>query len=502
MEVKRYLTTSELDGIVYTISTAIPGKDKRVKDSIMNSTVRQIREDLQGCLVYPSVIPQIKDEIIRQVIGSMIQPGDMVGVVAGQSIGQPVTQCTLSGFHKSGLVNITSTQGIPRITEIFNATHEPKTINSFIYLNKEFSETLSLNDLRLWANMTFKHVTIEDFVEKIQIFEYDSFMKTKTGKETTTWYESFKEIYCNKFENFDWCLRLHLDISFLWSHRITMEQLAKCIEEEFADAFIVWSPEYIGIMDIYVDTTQVDNGDEKEFIREVVKPEIFKCSPSKFSGISDVFARNSIEDKEWVVDTNGSNLSNVLSIPGVDNTRTFSNELWEITNVLGIEATREFIIREVQGILNAEGTGVGRVHLTILADSMCWRGTLSSVSRYGLQKEQAGPLSNASFEQCLDHLINGAIYGETESTDAVSSGIMCGTVTKVGTGMVDILFDMNSIVNKEEIEDIGDLEEGDSEDSEDSEIVSDSDSEEDNKSGGEEEIDETIDDEYDMADYV
>jgi DNA-directed RNA polymerase II subunit RPB1 len=497
MEEKRYLTDAELDSILFVVCSAIPGNDKRVKDSIIGSTISQIREDLASCLVYPSIIPEIKNETIRQVVGSMIQPGDMVGVIAGQSIGQPVTQCTLSGFHKSGLVNITSTQGIPRITEIFNATHDPKTVNSFIYLEKEWVKEKELKDLRLWANRTFKTLEISDFVDRIQIFEYEKFMKTKIGRQST-WYDSFKELYCDKFENFDWCLRLYLDVSFLWAHRIPMKELARCIEEEFADAFIVWSPEYIGILDIYVDTTQVDQGDEREFVREVVKPEVFACSPSNFSGIDDVFARNSITEKEWVIDTNGSNLAKVLSVKEVDSTRTYSNELWEILNVLGIEATREFIIQEVQGILNAEGTGVCRVHLTILADSMCWRGLLSSVSRYGLQKEQAGPLSNASFEQCLDHLLSGAIYGEVESTDAVSSGIMCGTVTKVGTGMVDILHNMDSLLGND-IENGVDGYDMDLNDSDNDVDLVDEDSDRENT---DEDIESEVDDEYDIADYI
>jgi DNA-directed RNA polymerase II subunit RPB1 len=460
---KRLLTKLEIDDILSVTFLAIPGKDKRVRDSFVNSTVNAIMEDLSKELVYPSIIPEIKKEIVKQVIGSMIQAGDMVGVTAGQSIGQPVTQCTLSGFHKSGLVNITSTQGIPRITEIFNATHEPKNTNSFIFLD-DLTKKKSLKELRLWGNQTFKELTIEDFVSSIQILDSLSFSKSKVEKG---WYESFREIYSDKFENFEWFLRLNLDKSFLWSHRITMEELADCIENAFADVFIVWSPEHMATIDIYVDTTCVDMDCEKEFIREVVKPEIFACSPSKITGISEVFLRNSIEHKEWVIDTNGSNLIKVLCTKGVDASRTYSNELWEIVNVLGIEAAREFIIQEVQGILNAEGTGVGRVHLTILADSMCWRGTLSSISRYGLQKEHAGPLSNASFEQCLDHLLNGAIYGEKESTDAVSSGIMCGTVTKIGTGMVDILYNMDTQREREE-SDTEDAEESDAEDAEES----------------------------------
>lgn len=483
----RKLTDSEIDFIVEDILTALPKKDKRVTDTIINSTIQGIKDDLKAELVNPDIIPELKKELTRQVVGSMIQPGDMVGVTAGQSIGQPVTQCTLSGFHKSGLVNITSTQGIPRISEIFNATHEPKNVNSFIFLNAEV-KNLPLENIRLWANNTFKHLTIEDFVDKFWI------CNCLSGTYEASWYESFEKFYNSKFKNFDWFLRLYLNTSFLWTHRIPMEELARCIEEKYADVFIAWSPEYMGIMDVYIDTTEVDMDCEKEFIREVVKPEIFNCSPSKFSGITDIFVRNNIETKEWVLDSNGSNLSRVLCTPGVDATRTYSNELWEILRVLGIEAVREFIIQEVQGILNAEGTGVGRVHLTILADSMCWRGVLSSISRYGLQKEQAGPLSNASFEQCLDHLLNGAIYGENESTSAVSSGIMCGTVTKIGTGMTDVMYDLGNTYTRskpiaEEIE-----EEEAEEDEEGSEHESEDESD---RSKNEEE-----DEDEDMCDYI
>lgn len=431
--IKRKLTDDEISSILEPLKQCAIMYDERVKDAVLTPLLNQLTNDLKDEEICPAAIPELKKEIIRQVGGSFVESGEMVGLIAAQSIGQPVTQCTLSGFHKTGVVNITSTQGVPRINELFNASKEQKAVNSFVFLNPEFQK--DIETVRLWAKGLEK-ITVEDIIDTVEV------CIVRPTDDHEEWYEIFEQLYSTKHRTLKWYVRFTFDKTELWYHRVYLQTIANIIEEKYADAFVVWSPEWIGIMDVYVDMTDVDEDDEMEFFQQIVIPGIKSCVLSKFGGIRQAFVRRSFgEANELVVDTNGSNLSAVLALPEVDSTRTYSNDMWELLRVIGIEAVRQFLIDEIQGILNAEGTGVGRRHLTICADSMCWKGTLSSVSRYGLQKEHAGPMSNASFEMCLDNLLKGALADEEESTDAVSSGIMCGTVTKIGTGGIDLYYD-------------------------------------------------------------
>jgi DNA-directed RNA polymerase subunit beta' len=59
--------------------------------------------------------------------GKMCEPGDAVGIIAAQSIGEPGTQLTMRTFHTGGVAGADITQGLPRIVELFEA-RKPKAL--------------------------------------------------------------------------------------------------------------------------------------------------------------------------------------------------------------------------------------------------------------------------------------------------------------------------------------------------------------------------------------
>src|SRR5690242_753364 len=71
---------------------------------------------------------------------SIVEPGEAVGVVAGQSIGEPSTQMTLNTFHLAGHSSKNVTLGIPRLREIvMTASGSIATPNMVIHMNEEVS---------------------------------------------------------------------------------------------------------------------------------------------------------------------------------------------------------------------------------------------------------------------------------------------------------------------------------------------------------------------------
>lgn len=66
-------------------------------------------------------------------------PGEMVGPIAAQSIGEPATQMTLNTFHNAGVSSKNVTLGVPRLKEIINVAKNIKTPSMKIFL---------VNDLR------------------------------------------------------------------------------------------------------------------------------------------------------------------------------------------------------------------------------------------------------------------------------------------------------------------------------------------------------------------
>ncbi len=66
-------------------------------------------------------------------------PGEMIGTVAAQSIGEPTTQMTLNTFHFAGVSAKNVTLGVPRLTEIINIAKNIKTPSLTVYLVGEAS---------------------------------------------------------------------------------------------------------------------------------------------------------------------------------------------------------------------------------------------------------------------------------------------------------------------------------------------------------------------------
>ena len=89
-------------------------------------------------------------------------------------------------------------------------------------------------------------------------------------------------------------------------------------------------------------------------------------------------------DKEWVLETDGVNLKTVMTIEGVDFTRTYSNNCVEIFNVLGIEAARAAIMKEMRNVIEFDGSYVNYRHLALLCGLMTHRGVLMAITPHSI----------------------------------------------------------------------------------------------------------------------
>jgi len=142
---------------------------------------------------------------------------------------------------------------------------------------------------------------------------------------------------------------------------------------------------------------------------------------------------------EWVLDTDGTNLMEILSNPNIDSTRTISNDIREIYSVLGVEAARNALYHE---LVNVTGEGsMNYRHLSLLIDTMTYRGSLMSIDRHGINRNSSSALSKSSFEESVDMLINASIFSEYDNTSGISPQVMLGKVPNCGSGNFDIILD-------------------------------------------------------------
>jgi DNA-directed RNA polymerase beta' subunit len=344
-------------------------------------------------------------------------------------------------FHTAGSGCKGVTQGVPRFAELLNATKSPKGMCCYIYFKNGND---SISSLRKMIGSSIVEITFKKIILDYSIV---------INKEPEKWYESFKIMYNDKFTNYKSCLSLKINMNIMYEYKITLEDVAIILSQEYSDMACVWSPENIGQLDIFIDTADINLPEDRLlfidcensteiYIEEVVYPILNDIIISGIQGINDIFfSKDADLPGTWMVESNGSNLSDLLAHPDIDMTKTFSNNMWDIYNTLGVEATRQFLIEEFCQLMS----GINECHVKILVDRMTFDGGIASISRYTMRSEQNGPLGRASFEETMDNFIKAGIFGQEEPTTGVSASIICGKRANIGTGLCELKMDIGKL---------------------------------------------------------
>jgi DNA-directed RNA polymerase beta' subunit len=182
-------------------------------------------------------------------------------------------------------------------------------------------------------------------------------------------------------------------------------------------------------------------------MEECVLPTIQKQVMFGIPGIQNIYFLLDKDTDEWMLETDGSNFRVLLGHPLVDMTRIHSNNVWDIYDNLGIEAARLFLISEFESIME----GINICHIKLLVEKMTFTGTISSISRYTLRKDESGPLSKASFEESVDHMVKSAFAGDVEKTRGVSASIICGKRASIGTGVIELKINRKKLIHAKRV---------------------------------------------------
>lgn len=443
---KRNLTDQEIENILQVIPIN-KGKPVDVAVSERNNVIRPIINDLKKIIIYPELIPQLKNEIERQYYKTLIQPGESVGILTAQSIGERQTQSTLNTFHSTGISMKTVITGVPRFAELLNATTSPKAQSCIIFFKEKYN---NITQLRRRINNKIVDINLSTLTLKTEFVQ-----NRQSSVELDSWYELFDDIYGKDYLEYNSYIRFFLNKETLYRYFLSIEEIAYQLEENFKDIKCVPSPDEEGILDVWIDLSEINNDIEYLTLEECILtyvednaiPEIMRTRICGISGIYNIFPEK--RKDEWIVETEGSNLKTLLSLDIVDKVRTLSNNMWEIYDVLGIEAARNFLIEEFGSVVSSDGTYVNDSHIILLVDIMTYSGRITSINRYGLKKENCGPFAKASFEESLENFTKAGIFGEVEEIKGISASVVLGKNAKIGSGLCDILIDINKIISSE-----------------------------------------------------
>jgi DNA-directed RNA polymerase subunit A" len=349
------------------------------------------------------------DQIARAVetryLDSRVDPLDPVGTVSAQSIGEPGTQMTMNTFHYAGVAEIDVTQGLPRLIELVDARKTPDTPMMTVYLEDEYATDRDRAHEVVWAIEATKILALGDVSTNVA----DMVVQVDLNEDT---------------------------LAERWPTIESVDEIAARIAETIEDALGVTTTRQ---------GTVVEFGPSKPSYRELLQL-VEELRDITFKGIEEVtrvvIRKEKLDEgdgEEFVLYTEGSAFGDVLSIDGVDASRTTCNNIHEIYKELGVEAAREAIIEETMDTLEEQGLDdVNIRHLMLVADIMTNRGTIESIGRHGISGSKESVLARAAFEVTVNHLLDAAIHGEVDDLNGVIENVIVGKPVAIGTGDVDL----------------------------------------------------------------
>ncbi|GME84887.1 unnamed protein product [Ambrosiozyma monospora] len=246
--------------------------------------------------------------------------------------------------------------------------------------------------------------------------------------------------------------------------QLSMSQVASKIMENFGDdLFVIWSEDNAEKLIIRCRIVREEKSlDEEEeetedgLLKALEAQMLESISLRGITGITRVFMmkydKTFIDEtgdfakkEEWVLETDGVNLADVINVEGVDTTRTYSNSFVEILSVLGIEAARSALYKEIMNVIAFDGSYVNYRHLALLVDLMTYRGHLVAISRHGFNRNDTGALMRCSFEETVEILFEAGASAELDTCEGVSQNVILGNMAPFGTGSFEVYLDEDKL---------------------------------------------------------
>jgi DNA-directed RNA polymerase II subunit RPB1 len=411
-------------------------------------------------------------EIKAKFEQAIVRPGEMVGSIAAQSIGEPATQMTLNTFHLAGVSSANVTLGVPRLKEVINIAKKLNTPSMSIYL-KDKNELYN-NDEILKIRGKIEHTSLLNILSLSEIY-YDPDIKNTIITEDSDMIDEYMLIREEEIENMrenisPWLLRLILNKDYI---NIKMETIEEIIKQKIniGNVLVIHTRETSDEKKIHIRfvCSNADDEQRRQRLKSLEHLKVFEnrllseVSLCGIESIKKVYVRNIKKVKydentgelirsdkapeESVIETDGTNLAKIFEVEEVDFRRTISNDINEIYKVLGIEAVRKSLVQELRNVLKPYGIYVNYRHISILCDLMTQKGNLTSITRHGLNRAEYGPIRKASFEETVEILLEAGIFSERDELKGISENILLGKLTNVGTGNFDLLIDFNAFEN-------------------------------------------------------
>ena len=471
------------------------------------------------------------DTIVLMYKRAIVAPGEMVGMIAAQSIGEPTTQLTLNTFHSAGVASKSNvTRGVPRIEEILSLSENTKNPSLTIYMKKDEEtdkdivrdkipsiEITILGEIVEMVEICFDPDDMNTLIEQdkevmTQYFEFEKIVDEcissapagGEGDEIGEGSELVEELVATAStkpstssvslvkagvapaaaateaqqqqqapnEKSKWIIRMTMNKEEMLDRKITMDDVHFALKNMYGSEVTCMYADYnadnlvfrIRLNNIITNSKKknnnplsLDQSDQIYILKNFQDNMLNNIVLRGVKGLSNVLLRKITDSvvkvdgaytkkETWVLDTTGTNLLAALAIDYIDVTRTISNDIQEIYNVLGVEAARVAILTELSEVMEFDNTYINYHHLIMLADRMTASANMVSIFRHGINNDDIGPIAKASFEETPEMFLKAARHAELDEMRGVSANVMCGQEGYFGTSSFQVLLDMNKMM--------------------------------------------------------
>jgi len=362
---------------------------KEVESELTPLLIDELKQGLAKAKLSKAGVEKAIKLTVEHYKRALMEPGEAVGIVTAQSIGEPGTQMTLRTFHYAGVREQNVTLGLPRLIEIVDARRVPSTPIMTIYLTEEHRKSREAT-VKIARNIIY--TTMEDLAEAI----YEDPVNEEIVVE--------------------------LNKTMMEDRQITIDELKENLQ--------------IPNCSVKLKGSRVHIKPKKGASLSKLLDKVSSFYIKGVQGIKRVLVTE--EHGEWVIRTDGSNLSKVLEIGGVDTSRTTTNNIHEIAKTLGIEAARNALIHEAKGVLEDQGLDVDVRHVMLVADMMTSTGEVQQIGRHGISGKKSSVLARAAFEITVPNIVDAAVKGESDPLEGVTENVIVGQSIPIGTGLVEL----------------------------------------------------------------
>jgi DNA-directed RNA polymerase subunit A' len=362
---------------------------KEVEDKLTPILIDELKQNLTKANLTTGGVDNAISLTVDHYKRALMEPGEAVGIVAAQSIGEPGTQMTLRTFHYAGVKEQNVTLGLPRLIEIVDARRIPSTPIMTIYLDEVHAKSEAAA-VKIARNIV--HTTLEDLAQAIYLDPMHEEVVVELNK------------------------------TMMEDREVTMDQLKKALEVQNCTI-------KAKVNSLHIAPKKVEG------LRKLLD-KVPSFHVKGVPGIKRVLV--SEEHGEWVIRTDGSNLPKVLEVTGVDTSRTTTNNVHEIAKTVGIEAARNALMHEARGVLEDQGLDVDVRHVMLVSDMMTSTGEVQQIGRHGISGKKSSVLARAAFEITVPNIVEAAVKGESDPLAGVTENVIVGQSIPIGTGLVEL----------------------------------------------------------------